>query len=71
MEEVQSLFVASGGGSWSYVAMNGGTCWTQTNTLVVKPGGWRRLFVPLVRMQLYMSTRRAMKKAKQKLETNE
>jgi hypothetical protein len=70
MEDVQSALVASGGGSWSYVATDGGTTWTQTNTLVLKPGWWRQLVLPLFQMQLYMSTRRAMKRAKQMLETN-
>jgi len=71
MEEVQSVIVAGGGDSWSYVNMDGGTSWTQTNTVVVKPGWWRRLLVPLVRRQLLLSTRRAMESARQKLEADE
>lgn len=71
IEEVQSVIVAGGGGSWSYVDMEGGTSWTQTNTLAMKPGWWRRLLLPLVQRQLLLSTRRAMEKAKQKLEADE
>ncbi len=71
MEDVQSVLVVSGGGSWSYVAVDGGTSWTQANTLVLKPRWWRRLLLPLVHWELLMSTRRAMKRAKQKLETSE
>ena len=70
MEEVRSPFIEGGGGSWSYAAVDGGTSWTQTNTLVLRPGGWRRLLSPLVRMQLLASTRRAMRRAKRILETN-
>ena len=51
--------------------MEGGTSWTQTNTLAMKPGWWRRLLLPLVQRQLLLSTRRAMEKAKQKLEADE
>ncbi len=71
MEEVQSTMLAGGGGSWSYVEMDGGTVWTQTNTLVMKAGWWRRLLVPLVQRQLLLSTRQAMQRAKQMLENDE
>ena len=36
--EIDSRYFTRGGGSWSYVARDGGTEWTQTNTLDLKPG---------------------------------
>jgi hypothetical protein len=34
--EVQSLFIESAGGSWIYEELNGGTNWTQRNTIQLK-----------------------------------
>ena len=70
MEEVQSFLIFGGGGSWAYDDKDGGTLWTQTNTLTLKPGWWRRLLAPLIRRQLKTSTRRAMQKAKKILEAS-
>jgi hypothetical protein len=68
MEEVRSWLVAGGGGSWSYQARDGGTLWTQVNSLELGDGWWRRLLAPLVRRQLRAGTRRAMLRAKAMLE---
>lgn len=68
MEEVRSPLVVGGGGAWSYEARDGGTVWTQTNTLVLRPGGGYRVILPLVRWQLGVSTRRAMERVKRELE---
>lgn len=64
MEDVRSFLVAGGGGAWTYEARDGGTLWTQTNTLVLKPGLLRALLAPFVRWSLRSSTRRAMQRAK-------
>src|SRR5688572_8557439 len=63
MEEVRSPWISGGGGAWSYEAKEGGTLWTQTNTLVLRDRWWCRLFAPLLQRQLAGSTRRAMDEA--------
>jgi hypothetical protein len=68
MEEVKSWLVEGGGGSWSYEAKDGGTLWTQTNGLIVKPGWWRRLLLPMVATNLRTATRAAMHRARELLE---
>jgi hypothetical protein len=68
MEDTKSLLLEGGGGSWSYAPDGEGTIWTETNSLIVRSGWWRRLFPPLVEWQLKTSTRRAMNKAKDVLE---
>jgi hypothetical protein len=68
MTEVRSPLFAGGGGSWQYEARDGGTLWTQTNTLTFRGRftylslGW------LVRPQLARATRRAMANCKRILE---
>ena len=68
MEEVRSLLIQGGGGSWSYEAREGGTLWTQTNSLMLRPGWWRQLLAPVVRRSLRAATRRAMQRARALLE---
>ena len=70
MEDVRSTVVAGGGGSWSYAAQGEGTLWTQTNSIVMRPGWWRALLAPLARGQLEASTRRSMEKARTILESS-
>lgn len=69
MEEVESAWIAGGGGSWSYEERDGGTLWTQTNTLIVRDGWWRALFVPAIRGRLRSATRRTLERAKQMVES--
>jgi hypothetical protein len=69
LDDVRSVLVEGGGGAWSYEAEDGGTRWTQTNSLVLRAGWWRRALAPLVRRQLDRSTRRAMRTAKALLES--
>jgi hypothetical protein len=64
MEDVRSAWIEGGGGAWTYAAREGGTLWTQTNTLVLKPGPLRALVALLVRTGLRSSTRKALAKAK-------
>ena len=68
MEDVSSAMIAGGGGSWSYAAVDGGTLWTQTNTVVLREGWLTAMLAPLMRYGLASSTRRAMAKAKRMLE---
>lgn len=64
MEDVRSPWIAGGGGAWTYEAVEGGTLFTQTNTLVLKPGFLSGCLAPFVRWSLRSSTRRALAKAK-------
>ncbi|HET7727378.1 MAG TPA: SRPBCC family protein [Candidatus Limnocylindrales bacterium] len=69
--EVRSRWVVGGGGSWDYQTVPAGTRWTQTNTLVLRPGVRSRLLAPLVRARLAASTRRSLRRAKRLLESLE
>lgn len=69
MIDVESSWASGGGGSWLYEAHDGGTLWTQTNTLSIKNLFLYRLLRPLFERQLHSGTQRAMHKAKQLLET--
>lgn len=68
---IRSTWVVGGGGSWDYAVIPAGTRWTQTNTLVLRPGLRSRLVAPLVRARLAASTRRSMDRAKRRLESLE
>jgi len=67
--DIKSRYFTGGGGSWSYVARDGGTEWTQTNTLELKPGLASRLLAPLVRRSLAKGMHEAMSRAKSILES--
>lgn len=69
MEDVHSKWIESGGGTWLYEPEGGGTRWTQTNTLMVKPHWLSRLLLPVIQRRLRSSTRAAMQRAKVMLET--
>src|SRR5690606_1196487 len=62
--DVSSTWLSGGGGSWRYEARDGGTDWTQTNTLELKYPLLSRLFAPFVERQLRASMREAMASAK-------
>jgi hypothetical protein len=66
--QMDSRFVTGGGGSWSYAACDGGTDWTQNNTLELKPGLVGRLLAPMVRRSLDSAMRESMAKAKEIME---
>ncbi|MSR47468.1 MAG: hypothetical protein EXS13_10485 [Planctomycetes bacterium] len=69
MEVEASPLVIGGGGSWNYEPAGDGTQWTQSNTLILKPGLLGRLATPIVRWMLRSSTRAAMRKAKELMES--
>ena len=57
-----------GGGSWQYVARDGGTDWTQKTTLELRHPRLLRLLGPLIRRQLRDGMRAGMARAKAILE---
>lgn len=66
--DVDSPWISGGGGSWSYEAADGGTSWTQTNTMELRHPrlfGW---LAPIFRRNLAASMRQAMANAKRILE---
>jgi hypothetical protein len=63
--EVQSPWMAGGGGSWRYEPVGDGTRWTQTNTFELKHPLLSRWVAPLVRVLLRRSMRQAMREARQ------
>lgn len=64
-----SRLIASGGGSWSYAARDGGTDWTQTSTLEFRNELFGRLFAPILRRNMTTLTVKAMAKAKAIMES--
>ena len=67
-KDIQSPVFDAAGGSWVYSEMDGGTLWTQTNTIVLKPNFLWWLMRPLLKWMLQVQTRMAMQKAKKILE---
>jgi hypothetical protein len=57
-----------GGGSWSYVARDRGTDWTDTSTLELRASLLGRLTALLIRATLGANVRKAMNKAKELME---
>jgi hypothetical protein len=62
--DVESRWLAGGGGSWRYEPVAEGTRWTQTNTFELKHPRLLRWAAPLVRMLLRRSMRQAMREAR-------
>ncbi len=62
--EIESPFIESAGGSWTYEDQSGGTLWTQTNTIIFKNSILLPLLLPLYKMMFQNQTKQAMKKAK-------
>jgi hypothetical protein len=60
--------ISGGGGSWRYEAADGGTRFTQQNTLVLKSRIQYWLFGWLLRWQLARTTRKAMARVKALIE---
>lgn len=63
-----SRLVLGGGGSWDYAPSGGGTDWTQTSTLELKPGLTGRLMAPLIRRNMGTMMRKSMATAKEIME---
>ena len=67
--DVKSTIFAGGGGSWNYEDRDGGTEWTQTNTLEFKNRVIGSLMASLVRRSMTNGMRTAMAKAKSIMES--
>jgi hypothetical protein len=68
-EDVHSSIIHSGGGSWNYEEVHGGTRWTQTNTLLLRDRFFTPFLAPWFRRIFQRQTVMAMKKAKRVLES--
>ncbi len=68
MTEVQSQMMQGGGGSWQYEAQDGGTLWTQVNTIILKDALWAKLMIPVATKYFKDKTIQAMQKAKELME---
>jgi hypothetical protein len=66
--EIKSPIIESAGGSWAYEDQNGGTLWTQTNTIKFKKNFILPLLLPLYRSMFQSQTKKAMRKAKALME---
>ena len=66
--ETNSQMMSGGGGSWQYEAKDGGTLWTQTNTVILKDAMWAKLMMPVVSKYFKDKTIQAMQKAKEMME---
>lgn len=66
--EVKSPMVTGGGGSWQYEAQDGGTLWTQVNTIILKDAIWAKLMIPAATEYFKNKTIKAMQTAKEMME---
>ena len=64
-----SRWISGGGGSWEYVPRDGGTVWSQTNTLELRHPRLMALLAPMVERNLRAGMRRSMAAAKAVLES--
>ena len=68
MKNSNKSFLIGGGGSWHYEDKDGGTIWTQTNTMVLKDNLLFRILNPVFAFGLKYNTQKALKKAKKIIE---
>ncbi len=68
MTSVESPLIDGGGGSWQYVAKDGGTLWTQVNAVTLRERKLSHLLRPVISFMLRQATRKAMNRAKRILE---
>ncbi|NOT35797.1 MAG: hypothetical protein HOP11_00295 [Saprospiraceae bacterium] len=67
-KEIISPFIVNAGGSWIYKEKNGGTLWTQTNTIDFKQNFILKLLMPIFKFAFGRLTKKAMGKAKLEIE---
>jgi hypothetical protein len=60
IQDIDSKWIASGVGSWLFENKNVGTLWSMINSLVVRPGIFIRLTLPLLKIILNRQTRISM-----------
>ncbi|MBS1774450.1 MAG: SRPBCC family protein [Bacteroidetes bacterium] len=70
MFNTKSPLIIGGGGYWHYEAHEGGTLWTQTNSLILKKNIIFILLSPVIKLMLNTNTRRAMQAAKKMIEAS-
>jgi len=68
--EIHSMIIDSAGGSWTYEVVNGGTNWTQRNTIQFKQKPLIAFLLPILRWMFNKQICRSMNKAKRILEAN-
>ncbi|MCB0698476.1 MAG: SRPBCC family protein [Chitinophagales bacterium] len=66
--ETNSQMMDGGGGSWQYEAQDGGTLWTQVNTVILKDAIWAKLMQPVATKYFKDKTIQAMEKVKEMME---
>jgi hypothetical protein len=71
MFNTKSPFIQGGGGYWHYDTQDGGTLWTQTNSLILKKSLLALLLSPLMKWILKTNTRKAMQATKRIIEGQE
>ena len=66
--EIKSSLLESAGGSWTYEEQNGGTLWTQVNTLVFKRHFGLPALLPFYKFIFERQMKEAMGKAMRLIE---
>ncbi|MGH7282357.1 MAG: SRPBCC family protein [Polyangiaceae bacterium] len=69
MTSFTSFWLRGGGGSWRYDETDGGTTWSQRNTLILRDGFLGSLFAPFFRWILRRATIDGMNRARKILES--
>lgn len=67
-KDISSPLIESAGGSWNYEEQNGGTLWSQTNTITFKTNFLSTFLVPVYKRIFIFQTKKSMKKAKREIE---
>ena len=67
-QEVESPIIESAGGSWNYRDQDGGTLWSQTNTIIFKKNVLMPVLLPFYKWIFSTQMKNAMKKVKKMLE---
>ena len=68
IHDLNSKWIEGGGGSWKYEDQQGGTLWSQTNTLIIKPTIFLLVFRRMIIFIFKNQTRQSMQRAKEILE---
>ena len=61
IRETNSKWIIGGGGAWNYERENGGTSWSQTNTLIFRPSFVIRFLLPIIQLAFRLQVKSAMK----------
>lgn len=69
IQETNSKWIIGGGGAWTYEQKNGGTLWTQTNTLILQASVFIRFMLPVLQLLFQIQTRSAMQNVVRRLQS--